>query len=257
MPLSQRANQSPFRQQRWVECENLGSDVLLAYSVAEIYEASRPEKTLQMTPGGGRTVLQLREPSADSRLNTAVLGPIDVPVGRFGICTMDFPAYVRLGLGEPVNNQIWGVRDGQTAIFSGYRGFRILGDYDEDNGLVRVMREESLPAPFALAQLNEDMCSTTDQPTIKTFQEVGYVGVEAPERAVNTFKLCGLENDWIFMARDNTGSWFIFQVQHHTDDVLTDAYQDGLDIKGTKQPLCIMKCEPPYVETLLTGTDCQ
>lgn len=140
MTLSQRASQSPFRQQRWIECLNYETSRLDPYSVVEISEATRPESGTDETPQGGRTVLTVKIATADSKPNTAVLGPLAVTESGYGICTMDFPAYVKVQAGTPANGETWGVKSGETGIRKDYQNFLILGDYDATLGIVRVMR---------------------------------------------------------------------------------------------------------------------
>ena len=149
LPLDTR---SPFRSQRWIECKNIGATTLTAFSVAEIVEASRPEQASTQTPEGGRTVLHVRAVTADSRHNTAIIGPLAIAQNKFGTCTLDFPAYVQVQTGTPANGETWGPKNGDLGISSGQSGFTILGDYD--NGLVRVIRQCSAGLVELCAQEN-------------------------------------------------------------------------------------------------------
>lgn len=144
MPVPQDSR-SPFRQQRWIECTNVGESTLSAFSVVEVTGSTRPEATEGKTPGGGRTVLEVDVASTDSPEATVVLGPYDIPAGGYGICTADEPMYARYYDWSPANGDQAGVAEGTSYLSpSPQYGYIILGDAAD--GLVRVMRRHCPPA---------------------------------------------------------------------------------------------------------------
>lgn len=143
LPQDTRA---PFQQQRWIELYNAGSELIPAFGVCQIVSpgSSRPESA-GYTPTGGRTVLHVGKPTSQlACLNaalTVVNGPCPIPVyeaRRVG--TMDSPMLALVGSSSYPTGLEVGVKAGSFALWSGYSGFVIIGDYDAGTGTMRVIK---------------------------------------------------------------------------------------------------------------------
>nr|MCU0872014.1 hypothetical protein [Pirellulaceae bacterium] len=131
-----------YRQQRWIELENVCSDEIPAYGVCEVTGSYRPETASDQTPGGGRTVLKVQKPTRDNPCAYVLNGPCPIAPGYTGkVGTADYPAYA-LVESAPNAGEQWGVKAGSFALVKGYCGYVIWGDYDAALGNVRVMHRD-------------------------------------------------------------------------------------------------------------------
>lgn len=145
VPHDERA---PHRQQRWIECKNVGGTTLQPYAVAEVVESTRPDT--------GRTVLNVRQATCDGPENTVVLGHMQILAGEYGYCTNDFPAYALYDTSDtPTPGEVWGVASGTQVLAKGIDGYLIVGDADATKGIVRVRRT---PPPIRLYKVKATTC---------------------------------------------------------------------------------------------------
>jgi hypothetical protein len=144
--MTPQDTRSPFQQQRWLELYNAGTELIPAFGVCQIISpgSSRPESS-GYTPTGGRTVLHVGKPTSQlACLNaalTVVNGPCPIPVyetGRVG--TMDSPMLALVGSSSYATGLEVGVKAGSFALWSGYTGYVIVGDYDAGTGTMRVVK---------------------------------------------------------------------------------------------------------------------
>ena len=129
---------SPIQQQRWVEVRNDSQDVIPPFAVLEITESERPEAESELTPGAGRTVLVVTQPTQDSIQYVVINSMQEIKAGELGWATNDFPAYALYGGGSPEAGEVWGATAGSYALSSGNTGFLIEGDADGEK--VRVQK---------------------------------------------------------------------------------------------------------------------
>lgn len=121
-------SRSPGRQQRWVECVNVGYCDIPPHGACEVTGTVRLEND--------RTVLQVRRPTKDSLSNVVINGVLAIGVGKFGSCTNDLPAFV---LGNiPCPSPCGTVTDSFT-MASTSTGFISFGQ-DAATGTSRVIR---------------------------------------------------------------------------------------------------------------------
>lgn len=142
-------NRSAHQQQRFIEIENVGAHQIPPFGVCEVVESQRPESATQQTPGGGRTVLQVKRPTADGLCNVVVNGPLAVaPGASCAIATNDYPTVALWAVSgaesPPVSGQIWGTVKDQFHLGPGRQGFAVAGDADAATSTVRVFRAERL-----------------------------------------------------------------------------------------------------------------
>lgn len=107
---------SPVQQQRWIECVNVGSQEIPPHGCCEIVGTT--------TAGIGRTVLQVKRPTADGLANVVLNGVQPIQAAKHGYCTKDFPAFAlgTTSVGEPCGSQ----KD-SFALKTGVSGFVSLG----------------------------------------------------------------------------------------------------------------------------------
>lgn len=145
--MTPQDTRSPFQQQRWIELYNEGGSEIPAFGVVEITTpgSSRPESTGGYTPDGGRTMLHVQEPTASSGCSncclTVVNGPCPIPASKSGrVGTMDSPMLALVGSASYTTGMEVGPKSGSYALWSGYKGYLIVGDYDSGTGTMRVVK---------------------------------------------------------------------------------------------------------------------
>lgn len=145
--MTPQDTRSPFQQQRWIELYNEGDSEIPAFGVVEIVApgSSRPESTGGYTPDGGRTMLHVQQPEASSGCSncclTVINGPCPIPVGKSGrIGTMDSPMLALVGSASYTTGTEVGPKAGSYALWEGYKGYLIVGDYDSGTGTMRVVK---------------------------------------------------------------------------------------------------------------------
>ena len=133
---------APFRQQRWIELENISGVQIPSFACVEILDSYRPDRTGDITPGAGRTVLKVSLPSADSLPNTIINGPRAIPVAGKGYPgTMHDPMFSMVLATMPAGTECGSVQE-QWYLESGKKGYIALGDFITNSpyGIERVMR---------------------------------------------------------------------------------------------------------------------
>lgn len=153
--VPQDSYRSPARAQRFIELKNVGSVEIPGYAAVEVIESSRPEAGGTVIPGGGRTVLHCRLAEVDNPCVTAINGPCEIPVGGSGRPgTLDDPM-VALVASEYANSIDVGVKAGSFLLWSGYCGYRIVGDYDATTQTQRVIRAEDCQEQSMIVRATE------------------------------------------------------------------------------------------------------
>jgi hypothetical protein len=139
-------DRSPFAQQRCVDLTNAGSYEIPAFGFCTIVTpgSSRPESS-GYTPSGGRTILHVSRPTASSKCSscciTIVNGPCPIPAGESRrVGTMDSPMLALAGAATYVTGDEVGVKADSFALWTGYKGYMIVGDYDASTGTMRVVK---------------------------------------------------------------------------------------------------------------------
>jgi hypothetical protein len=110
------------RERRWLRCRNAAPSTLEAYSVLQIVDS---------TIVRGRAVLEVEPCDAEGVLTRAVaaLGATRLPAGKFGRCTMQWPAVVRVDGPVMGFEPVLGPTDASPGVISAEgRGFMTLGD---------------------------------------------------------------------------------------------------------------------------------
>jgi hypothetical protein len=126
---------SPHLQQRWLDCVNAYSTEIPAFACLEITGSTQP------SPVDGRTILQVTRPTEDSLPVVAFNGPMSIPVGGYGVCTMDLPAWSMYDTGDtPAVGETWGSTEDEFYISLGKAGIKIIGGTTTSGGqsIVRV-----------------------------------------------------------------------------------------------------------------------
>ena len=135
------SHENPYLRQRWVELYNAGSAPIPAFGVVEVVDSARPDSGGAVTPDGGRTVLHVRLAETDNPKITIVNGPCEIPSEGYGNPgTMDSPMLALVERSDYTNGLDVGVKEGSFCLQSGYTGYRIIGDYDDCSGTMRVVK---------------------------------------------------------------------------------------------------------------------
>ena len=131
---------APWDKQRPLGLYNGGSAEIPAFGCYEIYDSYRPDSGEAMVLGGGRTVLKVRQPTADNVANFGINGPIPLPAGQSdGFGTQDYPTYAAYDTANtPAFGEEWGPQNGSCLIKKGNKGLVIYGD--QNGTIVRVAR---------------------------------------------------------------------------------------------------------------------
>jgi hypothetical protein len=154
---------APFRQQRWIEIENVGLVEIPAFACVEILDSYRPEKTGGKTPNAGRTVLKVGLVTRDNAPNTIINGPVAIPAGGKGrIGTMHDPMFAMVESAYLAGDTCGPVAE-QWFLESGKKGYVALGDYIAGSpaGILRVMRALD-PDEFEPPEKLEELCAQED-----------------------------------------------------------------------------------------------
>lgn len=137
---------APYRQQRWIELENVGTTPIPPYAAVEIVNSYRPEP-IHYTPDDGRTVLRVRLSTKDNPCPTIINGPCVIPIGEYArVGTIDDPMLAQVASYLYTPGTVVGVKRGSYLLTSGYCGYLILGDYDAASNTMRVKRWEDCPS---------------------------------------------------------------------------------------------------------------
>ena len=142
-------SRGPNRQQRWVECINVGATEIPPYGVVQVAGSIRLDAV--------RTIIQVKRPECDGHCNVMVNGLITIPVGEYGVCTNDFPAYALYSGATPAVSETWGSRASSYFLKKNQRVFIIVGDVDATNTIVRVNKNPNADI-LAEANLDEELC---------------------------------------------------------------------------------------------------
>lgn len=129
---------APWDKQRFVELYNGGAAEIPAFGCYEIYDAERPDAAEALVLDGGRTVLFVRQPTADNVANFGINGALPLPASTYGgFGTQDYPTYAAYDTANaPAFGEEWGPQSGSCLIKKNNRGLVIYGD--ASGGLVRV-----------------------------------------------------------------------------------------------------------------------
>lgn len=132
---------APWDKQRPLGLYNGGSAEIPAFGCYEIYDSYRPDSAEALTLDGGRTVLKVRQPTADNVANFGINGPIPLPAGQSdGFGTQDYPTYAAYDTANvPSFGEEWGPQNGSCLIKKGNKGLVIYGD--QNGTIVRVARK--------------------------------------------------------------------------------------------------------------------
>ncbi len=141
---------APAVQQRWVECQNVGSTTIPSNGLLQISGAT--------APAVARTVLRVEQPTNDLVDLLAINSRMPIEPGRFGLCTLDTPAYVACAEGAGVGES-WGPSAGNFELQPHRLGFLVLGDLSSGPPrMVRVLRQHVTSivgkAPSGIAALS-------------------------------------------------------------------------------------------------------
>jgi hypothetical protein len=122
--MTSAGHNSPIRQQRWLECQNVDTVECPPWGVLMVTEST--------TPGAGRNALSVKRPDTTTGLGglaTFVLnGPTALAANAYGSCTFDSPAFAVYNTGAtPAVGETWGPKPSQFTLEQDYPGFRILG----------------------------------------------------------------------------------------------------------------------------------
>ena len=134
---------APFRQQRWIELENIESLLTIpSFACVQIFDSYRPERTGGLTPSGGRTVLKVGLVARDNAPNVIINGPLAIPpLGKGYPGTMHDPMFSRVEA-EYACGTTCGPITGEWFLKDGQKGYVALGDFitASPTGIQRVMR---------------------------------------------------------------------------------------------------------------------
>lgn len=203
-------DRSPHRQQRWLDCKNVGSQSIPAYGVVQIDDTERVESV--------RTVLNVKRPTTDGHCNVMINGPLAIAENGSGVCTNDFPAYA-LYSGSPAVSEVWGSTANSFMLKKNARGFIILGD--EDGTIVRIQRDFS-EFLFAEALLGMDLCGQTSQISVTDAKLLPRCISFTPSTITNLRKHRGKNGFRVLLIKRACGSqdpcggdetWDIFDVE--------------------------------------------
>ena len=153
MPVDQ-GHGAPFRQQRYIEIENVGASEIPAYGIVEITDSYRPEKgAAGYTPDGGATVLKVEVATTDSPCAWIINGHCPIPVGQRGrVGTMDFPTMAIFYEAPTSVGQAHGIQAGSYYLHQDGCGLVYVGDYDPVTTMGRVIRRDDCqPEEFVKA----------------------------------------------------------------------------------------------------------
>jgi hypothetical protein len=111
----------PRRTRRWLRCRNAAASTIDAYSVLQVVDT---------TVVRGRAVLEVEPCDAEGARTRplAALGPTRMSSGKYGWCTMQWPAWVRVG-GPAGHQNLMGPTDASPGVLSlAGLGFILLGN---------------------------------------------------------------------------------------------------------------------------------
>ncbi len=159
-------DQSPIAQQRSIECENVGSVEIPSWGVVEI--------TGVTNPSAGRVILQVQRPTTASATEVAVCGPLAIAVGKFGVCSLDMPAFALYDTAAtPANGEAWGTQANLFTLLKNNTGFTVLGGNTGSGATSRTEVVRALsPASFTF-QITADSGGVQ---TINSGDEIDFAG---------------------------------------------------------------------------------
>lgn len=247
MPGIPQDTRSPFQQLRLIEIYNGGGSTIPAFGAVEVTGVTTPESGSELTPSAGRVVMTVGRPSCDSSPRIMFNLMNELPVGKYGVGTSEFPCWA-LSDTTDAGDRVGSV-DNSYELGKGKSGFMVAGG--SFGGATRIIRPNAEFGIY-LGTLQENMCSADTEADVGNVERIGPC-CDAEEltgtiTAKNPLALAGCTGSKVVIIRycdGSTETFMILNVQHIAQTVMVSApYYDVCALKFPKKELAVMHCCP-------------